>query len=88
MSDNVDETRPAEQGYVNTTQQPANDIDFSQLYDMFMKIELRLPNFDDMLVAMNDYVFQRWGFSHNYYLLYNSWYYDWIIFININWKLI
>ncbi|XP_060865668.1 uncharacterized protein LOC132941574 [Metopolophium dirhodum] len=59
MSDNVDEPRPAEQGNVNTTQQPANDIDWSQLYDMFMKIEQRLPDFDHMLMAMNDYAFQR-----------------------------
>jgi len=70
MSNNVDEPRPAEQGNVNLTQQPANDIDWSQLYDMFMKIEQRLPNFDHMLMAMNDYAFQRWSFSHNYYLLY------------------
>ncbi|XP_003243458.1 uncharacterized protein LOC100568829 [Acyrthosiphon pisum] len=59
MSDNVDEPRPAEQSNVNKTQQPANDIDWSQLYDMFMKIEKRLPNFDHMLIAMNDYAFQR-----------------------------
>jgi len=61
MSDTVDEPRP-EQGNVNTTQYLANDIDWSQFYDMFMKIEQRLPNFDHMLMAMNDYAFQRWDF--------------------------
>jgi len=59
MSDNVDEPRPAELPNVNATQQPAKDINWSQLYDMFMKIEQHLPDFDHMLMAMNDYAFQR-----------------------------
>jgi len=58
MSDTVDEPRP-EQGSVNKTQRPADNIDWSQFYDMFLNIEQRLPNFDHMLMAMNDYAYQR-----------------------------
>lgn len=61
MSDTVDEPRP-EQGNVNTTKHLAENIDWSQFYDMFMKIEQRLPNFDHMLIAMLDYAFQRSDF--------------------------
>lgn len=66
MSDNAEEPRP-EQGNVNPTQRAADDIDWSQFYDMFMTIEQQLPNFDHMLMAMNDYAFKRWDFLHNYY---------------------
>ncbi|XP_022182648.1 uncharacterized protein LOC111042365 [Myzus persicae] len=58
MSESADEPRP-EQGDVIPTQRPADNIDWSQFYDMFMKIEQRLPDFDHMLMAMNDYAFQR-----------------------------
>lgn len=58
MSDTADMSR-LEQDDVNLTQSPADNIDWSQFHDMFMNIEQRLPNFDHMLMAMNDYAFHR-----------------------------
>ncbi|XP_026819052.1 uncharacterized protein LOC113557689 [Rhopalosiphum maidis] len=46
---------------IEDTQRPADDIDWSQFHDMFLNIEQRLPNFDHMLMAMNNYAYQRFS---------------------------
>jgi hypothetical protein len=48
-----------EKDTIEDTQRPADDIDWSQFHDMFLNIEQRLPNFDHMLMAMNNYAYQR-----------------------------
>lgn len=58
ISDATDMPR-SEQDDTNPIQRLADNINWSQFYDMSMNIEQRLPNFDYMLMAMNDYAFPR-----------------------------